>query len=189
MLISWCRRRFTSGAGQRTLRWELSARDPLSVADLNEFKYLECVLKTPSSSTCNYQKTCNYEDISICGHTIPKRTHVIVAPFFVHREEDVFPDPEKFDPDRFLPESSSHIPECAYIPFAAGPSDCIGRIFAEMEVKILVCHILRNFSSTLWTRGTKRFPSSKSISNRLNPPASNFDVDNSELFLNGPFKS
>ncbi|GIY17758.1 cytochrome P450 4V2 [Caerostris extrusa] len=86
------------------------------------------------------------EDISICGYTIPKRAHVIVAPFFLHRDEDVFPDPEKFDPERFLPENSAHIPECAYIPFAAGPRDCIGRVFAEMEVKILVCHILRNFS-------------------------------------------
>ncbi|GIX96700.1 cytochrome P450 4c3 [Caerostris darwini] len=87
------------------------------------------------------------EDITICGYKIPKRTHIInFSSFLVHRDEDVFPDPEKFDPERFLPENSAHIPECAYIPFAAGPRDCIGRVFAEMEVKILVCHILRSFS-------------------------------------------
>ncbi|GIX66980.1 cytochrome P450 4c3 [Caerostris extrusa] len=92
------------------------------------------------------------EEISICGYRIPKVTQVVVSPFLVHRDEDVFPDPEKFDPERFLPENSSHIPECAYIPFAAGPRSCIETIFAqdasfaEIEVKILVCHILRNFS-------------------------------------------
>ncbi|GIY12246.1 uncharacterized protein CEXT_364931 [Caerostris extrusa] len=91
------------------------------------------------------------------GCKIPKRTTVIVSPFLVHRDEDVFPDPEKFDPDRFLPENSSHIPECAYIPFAAGPRNCMGRVFGEMEVKVLVCHILRSFSFTLWTRETKCF--------------------------------
>ncbi|GIY17764.1 cytochrome P450 4c3 [Caerostris extrusa] len=85
------------------------------------------------------------EDISVCGYTTQESTRYCGA-FLLHRDEDVFPDPEKFDPERFLPENSAHIPDCAYIPFAAGPRDCIGRVFAEMEVKILVCHILRNFS-------------------------------------------
>ncbi|GIY87034.1 cytochrome P450 4V2 [Caerostris darwini] len=124
------------------------SKDPLSLVDLNELKYLECVLKEcnriyPPAPAIIKKIS---KDISISGHTIPKRTHIIVAPFFLHRDEDVFPDPEKFDPERFLPENSAHFPECAYIPFAAGPRDCIGRVFAEMEVKILVCHILRSFS-------------------------------------------
>ncbi|GIY54991.1 cytochrome P450 4V2 [Caerostris extrusa] len=124
------------------------SKGPLSISDLNELQYLDCVLKEsnrlypPAGAIA--RKT--FEDISICGWKIPKRTTVIVAPFFVHRDEEVFPDPEKFDPERFLPENSAHIPECAYIPFAVGPRDCIGRVFAEMEVKILVCHILRSFS-------------------------------------------
>ncbi|GIZ00942.1 cytochrome P450 4g1 [Caerostris extrusa] len=86
------------------------------------------------------------KEISICGYTIPKRAQVLVSPFLVHRDGDVFPDPEKFDPERFLLENSAHIPDCGYIPFAAGPRNCIGRVFGEMEVKVLVCHILRNFS-------------------------------------------
>ncbi|GIX96698.1 cytochrome P450 4V2 [Caerostris darwini] len=123
------------------------SKGPLSVADLNELKYLECVLK---ESYRLYPVAAGFgrkisEDISICGYKISKRAHIIVAPFFLHRNEDVFPDPEKFDPERFLPENRANIPECAYIPFGAGPRDCIGRVFAEMEVKILVCHILRSF--------------------------------------------
>ncbi|GIX90354.1 cytochrome P450 4V2 [Caerostris extrusa] len=98
------------------------SKGPLSISDLNELQYLDCVLKEshrlfPPAIAIGRKIS---EDISICGHSIPKRTTVIVSPFLVHRDEDVFPDPEKFDPERFLPENSSHIPDCAYIPFAAG---------------------------------------------------------------------
>ncbi|GIY13483.1 cytochrome P450 4c3 [Caerostris darwini] len=117
------------------------SKSPLSVADLNELKYLECVLKE-----CNRiyppvpiiaRKIS--EDISICGYTIPKRATIVVSSFFVHRDEDVFPDPEKFDPERFLPENRAHIPDCAYIPFAVGPRDCIGNrlelnLFTEADI-------------------------------------------------------
>ncbi|GIY23003.1 cytochrome P450 4c3 [Caerostris darwini] len=124
------------------------SKGPLSVGELNELKYLDCVLKEgnrlyPPGPIIGRKVS---EEVSICGYKIPKRTTVLVAPFLVHRDEDVFPDPEKFDPERFLPENSAHIPDCGYIPFAAGPRNCMGRAFGEMEVKILVCHILRSFS-------------------------------------------
>ncbi|GIY84152.1 cytochrome P450 4c3 [Caerostris darwini] len=109
-------------------------------------RHVECYRLYPPGALFA-RKTC--EEISICGYTIPKRATVVVSPFLVHRDEDVFPDPEKFDPDRFLPENIPHIPDCAYIPFAAGPRNCIGHTFAEIEVKVLVCHILRKISPSL----------------------------------------
>ncbi|GIY99725.1 cytochrome P450 4p1 [Caerostris extrusa] len=117
--------------------------DEMCSYDKHKFVYKECNRLYPRVPIIGRNIS---EEISICGYRIPKVTQVVVSPFLVHRDEDVFPDSEKFDPERFLPENSSHIPDCAYIPFAAGPRDCIGRVFAEMEVKILVCHILRNFS-------------------------------------------
>ncbi|GIX93071.1 cytochrome P450 4c3 [Caerostris darwini] len=109
------------------------SKGTLSVADLNELKFLECAVKESNRLYPPVPITGRHisEEISICGYTIPKRTTVVVSPLLVHRDEDVFPDPEKFDPERFLPENSAHIPE---------------RVFGEMEVKVLVCHILRNFS-------------------------------------------
>ncbi|GBM48294.1 hypothetical protein AVEN_98039-1 [Araneus ventricosus] len=60
-----------------------------------------------------------------CGHIIPKGCPIEVLAYFLHRDEEVFPDPEKFDPERFSPENVLKIPEYAYIPFSAGPRNCI----------------------------------------------------------------
>ncbi|GFQ74433.1 cytochrome P450 4V2 [Trichonephila clavata] len=65
------------------------------------------------------------EDTIICGYPIPKGTTCLVEVFHLHRDEDVFPNPEVFDPDRFLPENSIHRHSFAYVPFSAGPRNCI----------------------------------------------------------------
>ncbi|PRD17979.1 UNVERIFIED_CONTAM: Cyp4v2 [Trichonephila clavipes] len=57
---------------------------------------------------------------------IPEGTICIALPHVLHRDEDVFPNSEKFNPDRFLPENSLNRSPYAYIPFSAGPRNCIG---------------------------------------------------------------
>ena len=65
--------------------------------------------------------------------------------FAVHQDERYYPEPEKFDPDRFTQENSKDRPAYAYIPFSAGRRNCIGQRFAMMELKVILANILRKF--------------------------------------------
>ncbi|XP_035917573.1 cytochrome P450 4C1-like [Anopheles stephensi] len=119
-----------------------------SMRDLNEMKLLERCLKEtlrlyPSVSF--FGRTLS-EDIQLGGYHVPAGTIVGVHAYHVHRDERFFPDAEKFDPDRFLPEQTENRHPYAYIPFSAGPRNCIGQKFALLEEKSVVSSILRRFT-------------------------------------------
>ncbi|GFT92281.1 cytochrome P450 4V2 [Nephila pilipes] len=117
-------------------------------SDLNDLKYLNCVLKETNrlyAVVPGIGRNAK-EDMNICGFKVPKGSTCFVLIYFLHRDKDVFPEPETFNPDRFLPENSVKIPEYGYIPFSAGPRNCIGQKFAVMEMKTIVSAILRNYT-------------------------------------------
>lgn len=76
---------------------------------------------------------------------IPIGTSILLAPFVTHHTEKYFPNPQKFDPDRFLPENMAKRPAYAYLPFSHGPRNCIGQRFAIMEMKSTVLMMVRHF--------------------------------------------
>ncbi|CAG9584957.1 unnamed protein product [Danaus chrysippus] len=63
----------------------------------------------------------------------------------IHRDPQFFPNPTKFDPERFSKENRHLIHPIAYMPFGLGPRNCIGSRFALCELKVLVYQILLNF--------------------------------------------
>ncbi|CAD7083927.1 unnamed protein product [Hermetia illucens] len=64
----------------------------------------------------------------------------------LHRDPDYFPNPDKFDPERFSPENKDQIKPFTYIPFGVGPRNCIGSRFALMEAKAIIFHLLSEFT-------------------------------------------
>ena len=79
------------------------------------------------------------------GYQVPKDTDCIIYTFALHQDDRYFPDPDKFNPDRFLPENCLNKHPYSYVPFSAGRRNCIGQRFAMMEIKVILANILRKF--------------------------------------------
>jgi cytochrome P450 len=84
------------------------------------------------------------EDDSVGGYRIPAGTDIFISPFFLHRREALWPDAERFDPDRFAEPGAEKSHRATYIPFSAGPRKCIGDVFAAQEVQIHMGTIARH---------------------------------------------
>lgn len=91
-------------------------------------------------------------DIVIGGCLIPRGTPIMLSPYATHRRKELWPDAERFAPDRFLPEAEAARPRYAYIPFSAGPRICIGSHFALMEGTLVLATLLQHFDFTLYGR-------------------------------------
>ncbi len=83
------------------------------------------------------------EPVEICGTHLPERTIVFVNPYGLHMSPEIWPDPERFDPDRFLPEQEATRHKSAWLPFGVGPRVCIGNHFAMMEGPLVLATLLR----------------------------------------------
>jgi cytochrome P450 len=91
-------------------------------------------------------------DITLVGGTaIPHGTTVFAAPLLLHRRAEYFPDPERFDPDRWL---AADPPPFAYVPFGGGARRCIGEEFALREATIVLQTLTSRFQFSI-VRGTR----------------------------------
>src|SRR5262249_19017703 len=88
-------------------------------------------------------------DVAIAGHTLPRNSLVQLFPYICQRDPRWFPEPEAFDPDRFLPERQRTLPPFAYFPFRGGPRVCIGNTFAMMEMTLVAAPFLQHLKVEL----------------------------------------
>lgn len=85
------------------------------------------------------------EDVTLHSHLVPAGTVLHLNIYGVHRDPNFWPNPDVFDPDRFLPEKIKNRHPYSYIPFSAGPRNCIGQRYALLEMKAMIVPLIHNF--------------------------------------------
>ncbi len=86
---------------------------------------------------------------TIGGYRIPAGATIYVSLYATHRLKRLWPEPHRFDPDRFTPEQVAQRPRFAFIPFAAGHRNCIGGSTAMAELKLAVAMIAQRYELSL----------------------------------------
>src|SRR6185295_6372454 len=88
-------------------------------------------------------------DDQVGRYRLPTGANAILSAFITHRHPAIWPDPNRFDPDRFRPERAAGRPRLAYFPFAAGPRQCIGSGLALLEMPLVLAMVLQRFRPVL----------------------------------------
>jgi cytochrome P450 family 4 len=124
----------------------LGDKEELLMDDFNKMEYLDRVVKEsmriyPPVPFISRKFT---EDFHHDGVTYKKGSSCHIHIIDVHRDPEFFPDPDRFDPDRFLPENSTNRHNFAFIAFSAGMRNCIGQRFALLELKVMLAKVIAN---------------------------------------------
>ncbi|MFJ9773641.1 cytochrome P450 [Kitasatospora sp. NPDC101157] len=127
----------------------LDGREPGS-ADVEALPYLSAVIKEtlrlyPAAPALGRVPTSN---VRVGDFEIPAGTDVVVSAGVVQRDPEMWPEPDRFDPDRFLGESQNQRPRYAWFPFGGGPRACIGQHLATLESILTLAVLLQRFGFT-----------------------------------------
>ncbi|XP_036751448.2 cytochrome P450 4F2-like [Manis pentadactyla] len=128
----------------------LRDREPKEVAwdDLAQLPFLTMCIKESlrlHPPVPVISRRCTQDLVLPHGRVIPKGVTCLVSVFATHHNPSVWPDPEVYDPSRFEPENIKKRSPLAYIPFSAGPRNCIGQTFAMAEMKVALALTLLRF--------------------------------------------
>lgn len=122
---------------------------PATFQDTLEMKYLErCLMETlrmyPPVPVIARQVNTDLK-LASGDYTVPAGCTVVIGTIKMHRQPHIYPNPDVFNPDNFLPERTAKRHYYAFVPFSAGPRSCVGRKYAMLKLKILLSTILRNY--------------------------------------------
>lgn len=121
---------------------------PVANAHVPSLKYLTQVIKEslrlypPAVGVFAREVT---EPFSLRGHGLGKGDLIYLFSYVTHRDERWFPDPLRFDPERFLPEREKALPPFAYFPFGGGMRVCVGQALAMTEMSLVLASLLSRF--------------------------------------------
>ncbi|XP_017274470.1 thromboxane-A synthase [Kryptolebias marmoratus] len=137
---------------QRKVHEELddffTRHDSPDYTNIQELKYLDMVvceaLRLYPSIFKITREVAN--DYMIKGQLIPKGAKVEILTCFLHQDPEHWPEPEKFIPERFTPEAKANRHPFVYLPFGAGPRNCVGMRLAQLEIRMVLVHLLHRFN-------------------------------------------
>ncbi|CAF4083424.1 unnamed protein product [Rotaria sordida] len=123
---------------------------PCTMEDAQSMIYLDAVIKESMRilPPVPFVMREAQEDFICNGQTIRKGTTLYIFIYGVHYDSNAFPQPERFDPDRFYQSSvmDEERSPYAFIPFSAGSRNCIGQRFAQLEEKVILSTLFRRYS-------------------------------------------
>ncbi|KAL4233896.1 hypothetical protein ACF0H5_008568 [Mactra antiquata] len=121
---------------------------PVQYSDKNNLPYINAVI-TETQRFGNILPLnvihSTTKDTTLHGYNIPQDTLVIPFLYSVSLDEKYFPEPTKFNPDRFIDSNGKLIRNDAAIPFSTGPRSCLGEPLARMELFMVVANLLQKF--------------------------------------------
>jgi cytochrome P450 len=129
---------------------ELQGRTP-AYEDIPRLRYVEMVLAEsmrlypPAWAMGRYARN----DFQLGDYFLPAKTTVLISQFIIHRDPRFFPDPLRFDPERFTPEAKARRTKFTYFPFGAGFRQCIGESFAWMEGVLVLATLAQRWKLRL----------------------------------------
>jgi cytochrome P450 len=120
----------------------------LPLETLDKLPYLEAVIKEgmrlfPAGTWTARLAMCDFE---LDSHPLPKGTWILMSPYITQRIPEIFPEPYRFRPERWL---SAHYSSYEFMPFSAGPRYCIGASLSMLQLKIALSILMQRFSFTL----------------------------------------
>ncbi|MFN8278667.1 MAG: cytochrome P450 [Saprospiraceae bacterium] len=92
-----------------------------------------------------FLRTCSSE-LNVAGIKMPVGANIVVSPLAAHHDKNVFPEPERFIPDRWINLTP---PPYTYMPYGGGPRTCIGSIFANNALRLILPLVLRKYRYTI----------------------------------------
>jgi cytochrome P450 len=130
----------------------------LTVEELDALPYVEQVFKETLRlySPIHSLSRVALEECELGGYVLPKGATAMVSLYASHRLPQQWPQPRRFDPERFSAAQSAGRHRYAYLPFAAGHRNCIGATLAVVEAKLIIAQIARRFHLHLLTRRSVR---------------------------------
>jgi cytochrome P450 len=123
---------------------------PATAEDLRQLTYTQMIVKEtlrlyPTAPTIARQ---NIDTLTLGGYTVPKDTVILIPIHAIQRDARWFDQPDAFIPERFA-EGTSRLHRYAYFPFGGGPRVCLGNMFAEMEIMLVLATMAQHIDLRL----------------------------------------